>query len=220
MNLIDYGRILIRRGWLMILLAVITAGSAYFLSRLQTPQYRATQFVLIQPARTDLGVAEGLLREINSYQIFLNSSERAQEVIDALRLDMLAGDLLSKTRIEVNRENLTVQVDVTLGDGDLAATVARQWGDLLVQYRDQDNQTRRQEDRIRATLPDIATYGLFSPRTQLNVIAGALIGLLLGGVIIFVLEYLESSIVHRREDVERLLESPLLAAIPDMEGAK
>ncbi|MBK8020697.1 MAG: hypothetical protein IPK19_04510 [Chloroflexi bacterium] len=220
MSLIDYGRILLRRGWIMLLLAAIAAGSAYALSRIQTPTYRATQLVLIQPSRADLGLAEGLLREMNSYQVFLRSSERAQEVIDALRLDMLADSVLGATQITVNRDNLTVQIDVTLENGDLAAQIARQWGDLFAEYRERDNQTRRQEDRVRAILPDKATYSLYSPRTSLNVIAGAVLGFVVGGVLVFVLEYLESAIVRRREDVERLIEQPMLAVIPDMETSR
>jgi capsular polysaccharide biosynthesis protein len=220
MSLIDYGRILLRRGWIMLLLAAIAAGSALLLSRLQTPQYRATQLVLIQPARADLGLAEGLLREINSYQVFLSSSERAQEVIDALQLDLLADALLGRTQITVNRENLTVQIDVTLEDGDEAARVARQWGEVFVTYRERDNQTRRQEDRVRAILPDKATYSQTVPRTSLNVIAGAVLGLLVGGVLVFVLEYLESSIVRRREEIERLIDAPLLAIIPEGDSAR
>ena len=58
MNLIDYGRILVRRGWIIILLAVIAAGGAYFLSTRQTPIYRSIQKVLIQPARIDLSLTE------------------------------------------------------------------------------------------------------------------------------------------------------------------
>jgi capsular polysaccharide biosynthesis protein len=48
-----------------------------------------------------------------------------------------------------------------------------------------------------------------------NALAGGVLGLLLGGVIVFVLEYLESSIVRRREDIERSMDMPVLAAIPD-----
>lgn len=220
MSLIDYGRILLRRGWIIIVVAALAAVSAFLFSRLQTPLYRATQVVLIQPTRADLGLAEGLLREINSYQVFLSSSERAQEVIDALQLDLLADDLLGKTQITVNRENLTVQIDVTLEDGDVAARIARQWGDVFVTYRERDNQTRRQEDRVRAILPDKAAYAQTSPRTSLNVIAGALLGVLVGGVILFVLEYLESTIVHRRDELERLMAAPLLAAIPEGDTAR
>lgn len=217
MNLIDYGRILIRRGWIMVLLAVIAAASAYFLSTRQVTQYRATQMILIQPARTDNGLTLAIIQLMNSYQVYLKSTERAQEVIDRLKLDMLADDLLGKVEIVSNRDNLTLQIDVTLPDQQIAADAARTWGDLLVQYRNAQNQTARQEDRVYALLPDKASSGLYSPRPLISAAAGAILGLILGGVIIFVLEYLESSIVRRREDIERALELAVLASIPDME---
>jgi capsular polysaccharide biosynthesis protein len=217
MNLIDYGRILLRRGWIMVLVALIAATSAYVLSSRQTPQYRATQYVLIQPARTDNGLTLAIIQLMNSYQVYLNSSERAQQVIDALKLDMLAADLLTKVQIVTNRDNLTVQIDVTLPDPQIAGDVARTWGDLLVQYRIEQNQTARQEDRVSAILPDKAIVGLFSPRPAINAAAGGILGLVLGGIIVFALEYLESSIVRRRDDIERALDLPVLATLPDLE---
>ena len=42
----------------------------------------------------------------------------------------------------------------------------------------------------------------------------ALLGLLVGGVIVFVLEYLESGIVYRRDDLERSANMNVLASIP------
>jgi capsular polysaccharide biosynthesis protein len=217
MNLIDYARILLRRGWIMLLVAVIAAGSAYFLTSRQTTQYRATQIVLIQPARTDNGLTLAIIQLMNSYQVYLLSSERAQEVIDTLRLDMLAGDLLSNVTITTNRDNLTVQIDATLPDQQMAADVARTWGNLLVTYRTIENQKVQQQDRVSATLPDKASVGLYAPRPAISAAAGGILGLLVGGVIVFVLEYLESSIVRRREDIERALDLPVLATIPDME---
>ena len=217
MNLIDYARIILRRGWIMLLLALIAAGSAYFLSSRQTPQYRAAQVVLIQPARTDNGLTLAIIQLMNSYQVYLKSSEQAQQVIDTLKLDLLADDLLAKTDIVTNRDNLTLEIDVTLPDQQMAGDVARTWGNLLVTYRTQQNQTVAQTDRVSATLPDKATVSLFSPRPAINAAAGAVLGLLLGGILIFVLEYLESSIIRRREDVERALELPVLAIIPTME---
>ncbi len=217
MNLIDYGRILLRRGWIMVVLAVIAAGAAYVLSARQTPEYQAKQFVLIQPARTDLGLTEALIQLLNSYQVYLNSTVQAQQVINDLKLDMLASDLLSKAQIVANRDNLTIEIDVTLPDSKMAGDVAREWGNLLVLYRQQDNQRLQQADRVSAVLPDNATVSLYSPHPAINAAAGAILGLLLGGVIIFVLEYLESSIVRRRDDIERILNLPVLATIPDME---
>jgi len=41
------------------------------------------------------------------------------------------------------------------------------------------------------------------------------LGAIVGVIIIFVLEYLESSVVRRREDLERMMEIPVLATIPE-----
>jgi len=50
-----------------------------------------------------------------------------------------------------------------------------------------------------------------------NVMAGAVLGLIIGGLVVFLLEYLEANILRRAEDVERLLEIPLLAVVPEAE---
>lgn len=217
MNLIDYGRILLRRGWIMVLLAVIAAASAYFISQRQTPIYRSTQLVLIQPARTDLGLTEALLRLMQSYRVYLMSTDRTQEIIDILDLDMTPQQILDAATISANNEQLTIQIDIDLPDGELANRIAREWGNLLVQYRNRENQTVPQEHRITALPVDQPKYSLNRPNIPINTIAGGLVGLGLGAILIFVLEYLESAIVRRRDDIERTLDLPVLATIPEME---
>ena len=82
MNLIDYGRILWRRGWIILLLAVFAAGSAYFLSTQQTTIYRSTQKVLIIPSRSDLSLTESSRLLLNSLREYLDSTYMAANVID------------------------------------------------------------------------------------------------------------------------------------------
>jgi len=218
MNLMDYASILLRRGWIMILLAVIAAASAWFLSQRQTPIYRSTQRVLMQPTRADFGLTEASKTLLGNHVAYLDSEFRAQEVIDNLRLDMTPGDLKNKVTIAPDPLNLTIQIDVDLPDGDLANDVAREWGNLLIQYRNEENQRARREDHINARLQDVARYDLLRPRPTINAAAGAILGLLLGGVIVFVLEYLESSVIRNRDDLERSAAINVLAAIPGTEG--
>lgn len=218
MSLVEYGRILLRRGWIILLLAVIAAGSAYFLSQRQTPIYRATQKVLFVPSRSDFGLTEASRLLLNNNVEYLNSTFVAQQVVDNLSLDMTAGQLLGETTITANRDSLFIQIDVDNPDPRVAERVALEWGNLLVQYRDALNQEARREDRITARIQDNPTSSLESPRPAINAAAGAVLGILLGGVIVFVLEYLESSVVRRREDLERALELPVLAIIPTTEG--
>jgi capsular polysaccharide biosynthesis protein len=218
MNLIDYGRILVRRGWIIILLAAIAAGSAYFLASNQTPLYLSTQKVLMQPTRADLGLTEASKTLLGNHVAYLNSEFRAQEVIDRLQLDMTPGELKGNVTIAPDPLDLTIQIDVRMPDGNLANDIAREWGNLLIQYRVQQNQRARSEDHITASLQDNANFSLFSPRPLINAAAGAVLGLLLGGIIVFMLEYLESAIIRNRDDIEANLNLPVLAAIPDIEG--
>lgn len=218
MNLMEYASIVLRRGWIMLLVAVIAGASAWFLSQRQMPIYRATQRVLMQPTRADLGLTEASKTLLGNHVAYLDSEFRAQEVIDNLRLDMTPGELKSKVTIASDPLSLTIQIDVDLPDGDLANDVAREWGNLLIQYRNEENQRARREDHINARLQDVARYELLRPRPTINTIAGAILGLLLGGVIVFVLEFLESSIVRSRDDLERSAGINVLAAIPDAEG--
>lgn len=218
MNLMDYVSILLRRGWIIVLLAVIAGTSAYYLSTQQTPIYRSTQRVLMQPTRADLGLTEASKTLLGNHVAYLDSEFIAAQVIDNLRLDMTPGGLLSNVTIASDPLNLTVQIDVDLPDGDLANDVAREWGNMLIQYRNEENQRARREDHINARLQDVARYDLLQPRPTINAAAGAILGLLLGGVIVFVLEYLESSVVRSRDDLERSTDIAVLAAIPGSEG--
>lgn len=214
MNLTYYVRILLRRGWIIALAVVITAGAAFGFSKLQTPTYRATQYVLLQPARNDFGLTETLRYLLRSYVVFLNTDEQAANAIERLQLDMTPGEVRSYTTISSDPTQLTVQIDVTMEDGPTAARIATELGRLLVEERTEDNRDLPREDRLEARLVDTATYGQHTPRTMINTVAGAVLGLLVGGAVVFVLEYLESNIVRRREDVERFLDLPVLAAIP------
>jgi len=218
MNLMDYVSILLRRGWIVVLLAVIAGASAYYLSTQQTPIYRSTQRVLMQPTRADLGLTEASKTLLGNHVMYLNSEFIAVQVIDNLQLDMTPGGLLSTVTIASDPLSLTIQIDVDLPDGNLANDVAREWGNMLIQYRNEENQRARREDHINARLQDVARYDLLRPRPSINAIAGAILGLLLGGIIVFVLEYLESSIVRSRDDLERSTDIPVLAAIPGSEG--
>ena len=96
MNLIDYGSILIRRGWIMLLLGIIAAGAAFIFSRQMTPVYRATQKVLIVPSRSDFGLTQAAKQTLNNHVAYLDSSRRAAEVIDRLQMDMIPQQLALK----------------------------------------------------------------------------------------------------------------------------
>ncbi len=215
MNLVDYGRILIRRGWIMILLGAITAGAAFLFSRQIEPMYRATQKVLIIPSRSDFGLTEAARQILNSHVQYLDSSLRAAEVIDNLQMDTTPGQLRSNVTIASDQLSLVIQIDANHKDPNEAARIATAWGDLLLEYRNELNQQARREDRIEARLQDNPVPFKASPNIPINTLVGLIAGIFVGGVIVFVLEYLESSIVRRREDIEKSAGLTVLAAVPN-----
>ena len=218
MNLGEYVRILVRRGWIMLLLAVITAAGAYLLTRDQTPVYRASQTVLIQPSRSDFGLTEASRLLLNPLVVAINSQQIAQEIIDELQLDMTAPSLKGDVTIAPDQLRLTIQIDVNSTDSELANRVARAWGLKLQDYRNERNAIVRAEDRVEAVMPDFPQISQIAPRPTLTAIAGGLLGLLVGGLLVFVLEVLESSIIRRRDDLERVLGVTVLATIPHLDA--
>ncbi|NOK86044.1 MAG: hypothetical protein GFH27_549395n66 [Chloroflexi bacterium AL-W] len=214
MNLTEYIRLITKRGWILLVLAFIVGGTAFFISRQQTPVYRATQKVVIQPSRADLGLAEASVRLINSLVVIADSQQVAAQIIEDLRLDITPGELMGNVTIAPDQLRLTIQIDVNNPNPGTAQDIARAWGLWLENYRVEQNQQAQREDRVEAVLPDLPSVGQFAPRPLFTGIAGALLGLIVGGVIVFALEYLESAMIRRRDDIERSVGVRVVAVVP------
>lgn len=210
----DYIRILRRRGWIIVLVAVMTAAGAFAFSKLQTEIYESSVAILVQPARSDLGLTQSTQWLLRSYVSWMNTDTRAQEVIDLLSLDRMPGDLRSDVKIASDESRFVIQLTVEDPNGDLANDIAQAWTDLFVQWRTAENAKQRKEDRVDAIQLDPPRYGLARPKWKINVLAGIILGALVGGAIVFVLEWIESGVVRRPEDIQRYLDLPLLGAIP------
>ncbi|HLV45369.1 MAG TPA: Wzz/FepE/Etk N-terminal domain-containing protein [Aggregatilineales bacterium] len=220
MQLQQYMRILWRRGWIMLLLAVLTAAAAFGFSQIikeRAPLYKSTVTILVKPARTDFGQAQAAKALLGQYQSWLESSYRAQDVIESLQLDMVPRELLGDVFVAGDLNQLTLRIEVENPNGDLANRVAWEWANRFIQWRDEENAGVRREDRIDAEILDDPVYALERPKTAINTIAGGILGLLVGLAIVFVLEYAEAGIIKTPDDVDRVLAMPVLSAIPPTE---
>jgi capsular polysaccharide biosynthesis protein len=214
MELSDYFRILRQRGWLILVMMVLTAAAAYGFSKIQTPIYESTLRLLVRPGRTDFGQAQAAKELLSSYQQWLYSSYRAQDVINELQLDMTAGELLGDFGVASDGGSYVITLTVENPDPNLANDIARTWGNRLLQQQNLDNDRLRLEDRIYIEFIDDPQVGLSRPKTMINTAAGAVFGLLLGVALLFLLEWLASGVMRRREDVERYLDIPVIGTIP------
>lgn len=214
MDLSDYLRILRQRGWLILLMMVLTAAAAFGFSKIQTEVYQSSLRMLVLPSRTDFGQAQAAKELLRSYEQWLRSSYRAQAVINELQLDMTSGDLLSDMAVASDNSSFVINLTVENTDPNLANDIARTWGNQLIQWQNQNNDTLRKEDRINIEFLDDPQVGLDRPKTTINTAAGAVFGLLLGIITVFMLEWLASGIMRRADDVERYLEIPVIGTIP------
>ncbi len=210
----DIIRIVKRRGWIVILLVLLTMGAAYGFSKSQRTLYRSTVVVWINPARTDFGLAQTAKLLLANYTTFIDTEETAQHVIDGLKLDMQAGDLKQQVTIDPDELKLTITIAVKDADPAQANAIAFNWAQQLVDWRNSENQQLLKEDRINAKILDQPKAALYQPQTKINLAAGAVLGLLLGAALVFALEWVESGIVRTPADLERFIGVTALGVVP------
>ena len=212
MSLTEYFRILRRWGWLLVLAALLTAGAAYIFSKAQTPIYRSTVVVNLQ-TRPDLGTTQSAKTLLRSYVTVIDTETFAQKVIAAKQLDRTAADLLSKVTIASDDSRFVITIDVKDANGNVANDIAAEWANDVVAWRNEQNAKLTIPDKVEAVIVDPPQYSLYTPNTKINVLAGSILGLLLGGVIVFAVEYLESGVIRSSDDMDRI-NLPVLGAVP------
>jgi capsular polysaccharide biosynthesis protein len=216
----DYIRVLRQRGWIIVLAAVLTAASAFVFSKLQTPVYRSSIEVVLQPARADFGLTQSAKWLMNSYAAPLWSKQTAQEVIARLDLMRTPEDLKNDVTFATDENRLVIQIDVDDYDGEQANRIADTWGQLFIESREEQNARQNKEDRVFATWIDPASYRQLRPKTSINVAAGGIFGLVLGAVIVFVLEWLQAGVVRLPKELEQETGLTVIGVIPPVSLAK
>jgi len=216
MELGNYVRILRKRWWIIVVAVVLTAGSAFAFSELQTPVYKSSAQVLVK-VRPDLGLTQSAKWLLRSYVARMYTRDWAEDVIERLELPMKPEKLMSNVIIASDESRFVIQIDVKDYDGDVANDIARTWSDLFIDWRNSENEEQRKEDRVKAELLDQPTYVQSWPKTKTVTAAGGIFGLVIAGVVIFFLEWTEAGIVRTPQDVERQLNLVVMGAIPSTE---
>ncbi|MGD2165118.1 MAG: Wzz/FepE/Etk N-terminal domain-containing protein [Anaerolineae bacterium] len=211
----DYVRILRKRWWIIVVAVVLTAGSAVIFSELQHPQYTSTAEVIISPARPDFGLTQSAKILLRSYMTVANSNTWARDVIEELQLPMTPEGLRGNTYFAAEDDRMVIKIEVEDYDGDQANDIARTWANLLVQWRNAENTELRKEDRVDAILRDPPSYSQsWPPSGKIMLAAGTVFGLIVAGVVIFFLEWLEAGVIRTPQDLERQLDLTVVGAIP------
>jgi capsular polysaccharide biosynthesis protein len=215
LQLREYVRMIVKRGWIILLAVVITVASALLFSRLQTPEYRSTIYLNVWPARLDWGLQQTIKGLMRNYAGQIRSRDTALEVIQRLELDITPDELREKLTVSPIEVDFLIQIDADDYDPliarDIAQTTAEVFvEDIKVYMLEQDKQ-----DRVMVSIRDYALPGtLHKPKWKINALAGGVFGVVIGLIVIFILEWLEADIIRSSQDIEEHIGIAVLGAIP------
>lgn len=218
-NLVWLFYALLRRIWLIIIVAVIFAcGTAAYTYFRIDPTYTSTTKMLVLTKETtltslaDLQLGSQLTKD---YTELIASRPVLQKVIYNLDLDMNYKQLKGKVSFNNPEDTRILMISVTMNDAKMAKAVV---DELTVVASDFI------ADKMEVAPPKIIETGEVSgTKTGPNLSKNATIGFLAGAVlvcaIIVIMELMDDSI-QTEEDVEKYLEVPMLAIVPSKAGDK
>lgn len=216
MPLKEYLRILWKRGWIIVVMATVTGASAIVFSLVQRPVYRSSIQLNVIPARLDLGLTESIKKLMRNYAGNIVSNTTLEEVIKRTGQDMTPAMLRAKVKVSPIESDFMVQIDVDDYDPVVAQLLAQRIADVFVEdvkayMLDQDKRDRVQ---VEPKDPAAPAY-LQSPKKKINALAGGVFGVLLGGLVVLGLEWVDSGIIRSSEDLERVAGTSILGIIPE-----
>lgn len=224
MELKEYLHILKKR-WLLIISVTLTcvfvsAIVSFFLIK---PTYQASISVVIGSNKEEASTTTNQTyndvmmyqKLVKTYSEFVKTRAVAEDTIDKLSLDKTPGTLLGMISVAPKGDTEFLTITVKSKDAyearDIANQVAKSLKEITMDIKKVDN-VQLVDD---ALLPE----GPVSPKPLLNIAIALILGLFVSVGIVFLMEYLDNT-VKDTEELEKLLEVPVLGAIPMIEDKK
>jgi capsular polysaccharide biosynthesis protein len=218
MQLRDYWDVL-RKQWLVILvIGFIGAAAAYGYSKWETTVFRSSAKLYVMPVKPDYGNSMFIQSVVRQYSGIMIADRFLQSVSEELRLDLQPEVLRKMVTATGVSDNSTILVDVDDTDAGRAVAIARQLARDFMQDQETRMKDVTKDNRIEVRVYDEPTPPVRQrPKTPINVAVGGLLGLLIGTLVAFSLEFLDDT-VKSPEDVERYIALPVMGAIPTIPG--
>ena len=214
---------LVRRGWLIIMAAVIFAVAGYsYATFMIAPSYNSSVKLYVNNtyginspgfSSSQLDAAQSLA---STYMVFLESRDVLAEVAKASGLDYSAGQIGGMISASAVNETEVFKVTVTCGNSRDAMIIAEAVAEVLPEKISsfvEGSSVVVVEHAIENTSP-------VGPNVRKYVITGFLAGALLVCAFVVVKNLLDTSIDDEEYLTQRYGDIPLLAVIPDTEGSK
>ncbi|MFJ8067879.1 YveK family protein [Peribacillus sp. NPDC096447] len=206
----------LKKRWKLIMLltliaALISGTISYFLL---TPVYQSSTQILVNQKQSENQLDSIQIRSnidmINTYSVIVKSPAILEKVIDELELEQSVDQLSEKITIN-SQENsqvfsLTVQDSNPSKAVEIANTVSETFQKEIKNIMNVDNVSVLAKAEIKENPTPV------KPNPLLNIAIAVVVGLMAGIGLAFLLEYMDNTIKDE-DDIERLLELPILGSI-------
>ncbi|MFQ3661067.1 MAG: Wzz/FepE/Etk N-terminal domain-containing protein [Chloroflexaceae bacterium] len=216
MQLTDYVNVLVKRWWVVALTLLAAAVAAYGVSKLLPQTFRAQAVYLAFANQADNGLNIVLRNSMNSYRELVLQPDVLDQISQQLGLDVSGERWMEDVNIQPRPDEQKIVIEVDAPALDQAMAMADAVGARIIAEVNRINATLEGTARINVQQIQRARLVSISPNTRVNVLAGAILGLIVGLLLVFVLEYLDDTL-KSSADVERFVGLTTIGAIPTVE---
>lgn len=215
-------RSLWKRKLVILLVAIITSSVAFAYSTFVIkPEFTSTTRIYV--VNRDQGEKSGLTNQdlqagtylVKDYREIILSQDVLEEVVSDLKLDLTPKGLANKIKVTVPVDTRIVSISVKDKQPEEASRIANSLREVaaekIVAVTRVSDVTTLEEARP-ATTPS-------SPNIRRNTLFGFLGGAVVTVIAVLLIELLDTR-VKRPEDVEDVLQIPLLGLVPDLDKMK
>ncbi|MER2261598.1 MAG: Wzz/FepE/Etk N-terminal domain-containing protein [Psychrobacillus sp.] len=200
---------------LTIIALAISAIVSYFVL---TPIYQSSTQILVSQEKTEVNSFSSQdiqtnLQLINTYNVIIKSPAILSLVIDELDLNTTAAALTNKITVSNAEDSQVVNITVQDPDPQRAVDIANKTAEVF----QTQIKTLMQVNNVSVLTPAILgdNPSPVKPDPMLNMAIAAVIGMMLGVGLAFLLEYLDTT-VKTEEDIEEILNLPVLGLISNI----
>jgi capsular polysaccharide biosynthesis protein len=212
-----------KRLWLIVsitaVFGIISAVVSYFFL---TPIYQASTQILVNQVKSEQtfynpSEVQTNLQLINTYNVIIKSPAILDIVADELDLNMTAAQLKEKIIVGSEKDSQVVNMSVQDPDPKVAAQIANKTAEVFKKEIINIMQVNNVSILAKADVGENPSP--IKPQKAMNVAIAIVVGLMLGVGLAFLLEYFDNTIKNE-QDIERILELPILGVIATIDDQK
>lgn len=222
LNFKEMLHLLLRKWWLILLCAIIIGIGAYFFAaNFTTPVYEANTTIYVGKNADQAGV-DALDLNIGAavvldYREIAKSRLVASTVIKELELtdDLSVGELIDRINVEQRTETRVIEISVMDYDPEMAMIITNKTAEV---FKEKIAEIMQIENVQVIDVAELPTSPVTPGKRTISMI-GSMLGLIIGVVIVFLIEYFDNTI-KTPEDVKKYLGLPVIGTIPAFKADK